>query len=71
MIYQLWKAGELNKAIEYGIIKPHIPKYCQICEEYLKHRESGENYLQAIESTADKMCVSSDTVVRAMSHVMQ
>lgn len=70
MIYQLWKSGELDRFIKLGIVRNAIPKYCDIYDEYLKQRAVGNNYMQAVENTADLKNVSPDTVKVAIAEVM-
>jgi hypothetical protein len=69
-IYQLWKAGELDRDEQLGILKNHIIPYCKIYDEYLKQRARGMNFIAACEQTAEVMNTSSDTVRRAVGTVV-
>jgi hypothetical protein len=69
-IYQLWINGELDRFIKLGIIKPTILYYCGIYHEYLKERQAGNNYTQAVALTSENLCVTEITVKRAIAAVM-
>ena len=69
-IYQAWKAGELERADNMGVLKPHIVPYCRIYEEYVLQRKNGLNFMAAVEVTAEKMNTSPDTVRRAVGTVV-
>lgn len=70
MIYQLWKSGELDKFVRLGIIRSTIPRYCEMYDHYIKQREKGMNYLEAVEDTAEKLNVSDETVKKAIAEVV-
>jgi hypothetical protein len=69
-IYQSWLNGELNKAIELGVIKHSIILYCAIYQDFKSERDKGKTYLQAVEITSERLCVSRATVKRAVAVVL-
>lgn len=69
-VYERWKAGELEWHIDQGIIRTSVITYCNIFDEYKKHRDAGKNYLEAVDITAEKMSTSPDTVRRAIAAVV-
>lgn len=70
-VYEKWKAGALEWDIDRGIIRTAVVTYCQIYDEYIKHRAvPGTTYLQAVETTAEIMNTSPETVKRAIAEVI-
>lgn len=69
-IYEAWKAGHLEWAINQGIIRTSVITYCKLYDTYKRHRDAGLNYLQAVEKAADEMSTSTDTVRRAIAEVI-
>lgn len=69
-LYLRWKRGDMEWYINQGAIKPTIVTYCNIYDCYKPKREAGMSYMQAVESTAEEMNTSPDTVKRAIAAVM-
>jgi len=70
-VYERWKAGELEWAINQGIIRTAVITYCNIYDTYIRHRDQdGMNYTQAVEVTATEMSTSPETVKRAIAEVV-
>ena len=68
-VYSKWKAGELEWHIDKGILRNTVLIYCEFFEEYQRQRDSGKNYINAVEATAELKCTSPDTIRRAIAEV--
>jgi hypothetical protein len=62
--------GDLDVAIRLGVVKQSVIIYCQIYHEFKKERESGKNYVQAVEIVAERLCHSEGTIRRAVAIVI-
>jgi hypothetical protein len=69
-IYSLWKGGAFDAAIKVDALKPTIVHYCEIYEEYIKHRSKGYGYTRAIELTAEKLILTEAKVRVAVATVV-
>jgi len=72
-IYDKWKNRDLvtiEWCIDRGIVRSAIVTYCELYDEFKRQREAGLNYIQAVESTADKMNTTPGTVKRAVAEMM-
>lgn len=69
-IYARWKKGEFEWHINAGIIRTSVITYCNIFDVYKRHRDTGLNYIAAVEVTAEEMSTSPETVRRAIAAVM-
>lgn len=70
-IYSLYKSGAIDFVLNNGIKNVELTvEYCKIYEEYLKFRAQNLNYTQAVELTADKLCVTDRKVKRAIAMVL-
>jgi len=69
-IYEAWKAGELDRAIELGVVRESVVLYCKIFEVYKSHREAGLNYSEAVIITSESMFCSEAKTKRAIAFVI-
>jgi hypothetical protein len=69
-IYDAWKAGDLDRAIELGVVRDSVVFYCKIYEEYKIHRDAGLTYSEAVIITSESMFCSEATIKRAIAIVI-
>lgn len=69
-VYQAWKAGALDWAIDRGIIRTAVITYCNLFDTYTRLRETeGLSYTQAVQKTSELMNTSPETVKRAVAEM--
>ena len=65
--YEKWKSGEMDWFIRQGLIRNAVVTYCRMYDEYLSQRKLGLNFMEAVESSAEIMNTSPDTIRRAIT----
>lgn len=68
--YDLWKTGQLDFVIERGIVRHSVVEYCKIYDVYIQLRQGGYNYTNAVEITAERLCLTDSKVKFAIAQVI-
>jgi hypothetical protein len=68
-IHLLWKSGLLDILSEEGINNVNTAKeYSRVYDHYLALRDQGKNYTEAVELTAEKLCLTESKVKLAVAY---
>ena len=69
-IYEIWKSGALSEYIELGIVKGSVIEQLRLVKVYMKERESGCGYNEAVRVTCEKAGASESSVKRAVARLI-